>query len=138
MSTERQTIDDQIDPDIVTDPNVQKVVVYCIKTCSTCKTAMKELEEAGYGVRYKDVRGQDMGLEDWQHLEEQVGWEALVNTKSQTWRNLDEASKSGLNRDTAIELLVQKPTLMKRPAIDCGNKVVLGWTADAKREFDLA
>ena len=138
MSTQRQKIDDQIDPTIVTDPNTPKVTMYCINTCSTCKTARKALEGAGYAVMWKDVRGKDMGLEDWQHLEETVGWEKLVNTSSQTWRNLDDADKQGLDRDKAIELLVKKPTLMKRPAIDRGDEILLGWTADTKSALEIA
>ena len=137
MSTERETIENTIDPAIVTDPNVPKVTVYGIKTCSTVRKAVKELGEAGYHVTMRDVRAKDMGLADWQHLEEMTGWESLLNRKSQAWRNLEEGQQAGLDRDKAIELMVAKPNLMKRPAIDRGDSVTLGWTNDIKAEYGL-
>ena len=133
MSTERREIEHTIDPEITTDPSVPKVTVYCLKTCSTCKRALSDLDAAGVHVVDRDVRAKDMGLEDFQYLEGKVGWEALVNRQSRTWRELPEDRKAALDRDGALELLVEKPTLMKRPAIDCGDEVHLGWT-DATRD----
>ena len=133
MSTIRTEIDHAIDPEITTDPNVPKVTMYCLKTCSTCKRASAELDGAGVHVTMRDVRAKDMGLEDFQYLEGKVGWEALVNKQSRTWRELPDDRKASLDRDSALELLVEKPTLMKRPAIDCGDEVHLGWT-DATRD----
>ena len=137
MSSARTEIDHTLDPTIVTDPDTPKVTVYCINTCSTCKTAKKELEDAGYAVFWRDVKAKDMGLADWQSIEAAVGWEAMVNKKSQTWRNLDDDQKEGLDRDKAIELMVMKPTLMKRPVIDRGDGMTVGWTDAVKAEYAL-
>ena len=137
MSSARTQIEQDIDPTIVTDPEQPKVTVYCIDTCSTCKTARRELEAAGYAVFWRDVKAKDMGLDDWQSIEEAVGWESMVNRQSQTWRKLDEADKSGLDRNTALELLVKHPTLMKRPVIDRGNGMTVGWTDAVKAEYAL-
>lgn len=137
MSTERETIDHAIDPVVVQDGNVRKATVFCIKTCNTCKTAKKELADAGYAVFDRDVRAKDMGLADWESIEREIGWERMVNKKSQTWRNIDESAKAGLDRDRAIELMVEKPTLMKRPVIDLGDRMLVGWTDDVKAELGL-
>ena len=137
MSSARTQIEQDIHPTIVTDPDQPRVTVYCIDTCSTCKTARKDLEAAGYAVFWHDVKGKDMGFDDWQSIEEAVGWEAMVNKQSQTWRKLSDADKEGLNRETALELLVANPTLMKRPVIDCGDRMTVGWTDEVKAQYDL-
>jgi Spx/MgsR family transcriptional regulator len=113
------------------------LTVYGIKTCSTVRKAIKELEAAGHDVNFRDVRGKTMGLSDWDYLEGKVGWDSLLNRKSQAWRNLEDADKADLNRDKAIELLVKKPNLMKRPLIDGGDDVTLGWTAETKSAYGL-
>ena len=137
MSTERRKIDQDIDPTVVTDGNARKVTVYCIKTCNTCRTAKAELDAAGFAVFDRDVRAKDMGLDDWQDIEEMVGWDAMVNRKSQTWRNIDETEKSGLDRDGALSLLLKHPTLMKRPIIDMGDRMLVGWSADTRKALGL-
>lgn len=137
MSSARTDIDHKLNPTIVTDPDQPKATVYCISTCSTCKTAKKELEGAGYAVFWRDVKAKDMGLADWENIEKAVGWEAMVNKQSQTWRGIDDADKANLDRDKALALLVQKPTLMKRPIIDRGDNMSVGWTDEVKADFGV-
>ena len=129
MSTERTKFDDIIDPEIKTDPHETSVTMYCLKTC---KTAGDDLLAAGAHVMVKDVVGDNIGLEDFQYLEGKVGWEKLLNKSSATWRNIPETDKAGLDRDKALDLLVANPKLMKRPALDFGDEVIVGWNADAK------
>ena len=132
MSTERTKFDDIIDPSIKTDPSETSVTMYCLKTCKTCKTAGEDLLAAGAHVMVKDVVGDNIGLRDFEYLEGKVGWKALVNTSSATWRNIPDEQKADLDRDRAIELLVANPKLMKRPALDFGDEVIVGWNADSK------
>lgn len=137
MSTERRKIDDEIDPTLVTDPDQPQVTVYCIKTCNTCRTAKAELADGGYAVFDRDVRDKDMGFEDWQDIERMVGWDALINRKSRTWRELPESAKTGLTRESALNLLLEKPTLMKRPVIDLGDRMLVGWTGETRAALGL-
>jgi len=115
----------------------QNLTVYGIKTCSTVRKAIKELQASDYAVTFRDVRAKDMGPSDWQYLEGKVGWDALLNRKSQAWRNVEDAKKENLNTDAVLELLMEKPNLMKRPAIDRGDQVTLGWKDDVKAEYGL-
>ena len=132
MSTERTKFDDVIEPAIKTDPSKTSVTLYGLKTCKTCRTAAEELLDAGAHVMVKDVVGDNIGLEDFQYLEGKVGWETLVNKSSTTWRNIPESEKADLDRGKALDLLVANPKLMKRPALDFGDEVIVGWNADSK------
>ncbi|MEL7127149.1 MAG: ArsC/Spx/MgsR family protein, partial [Pseudomonadota bacterium] len=88
-------------------------------TCDTCRKAIKVLPEA----RFVDVRAE--GVPDAVMARARAAFgDALVNTRSTTWRGLSEA-----DRATAPEaLLAAHPTLMKRPLIVDGDAMHLGWT----------
>ncbi|MEL7132728.1 MAG: ArsC/Spx/MgsR family protein [Pseudomonadota bacterium] len=93
--------------------------IYGLKTCDTCRKAIKALPEA----RFVDVRAE--GVPDAVMARARAAFgDALVNTRSTTWRGLSEA-----DRATAPEaLLAAHPTLMKRPLIVDGDAMHLGWT----------
>lgn len=98
--------------------------LYGLKTCDTCRKALKALE----GVTLIDVR-QD-GVPDAVRARalETFG-DALLNTRSTTWRGLSEQERE---RPPA-ELLRDHPTLMKRPLIvDDAGQMHLGWTAQTQ------
>lgn len=93
--------------------------IYGLKTCDTCRKAIKALPEA----RFVDVRAE--GVPDAVMARARAAFgDALVNTRSTTWRGLSE-----VDRATAPDaLLAAHPTLMKRPLIVDGNAMHLGWT----------
>ena len=96
------------------------MTLYGLKTCDTCRKALKLLE----GARFVDVRTDGVEPEVMQAALAQFG-EALVNTRSTTWRGLSEDERG---RDPAA-LLADHPTLMKRPLIrDAAGSLHLGWT----------
>ncbi len=103
--------------------------IYGIKTCDTCRKARKWLDEAGVTYRWHDLREEvpDQGtLRRW--LDE-VGADRLVNRRSTTWRGLDDDDRArAATVDGALSLLLSYPTLAKRPIIDTGEVVLVGFT----------
>ncbi|WP_150540100.1 ArsC family reductase [Actinobacillus vicugnae] len=93
------------------------VRVYGIKNCDTVKKSLKWLEQQGLQTCLHDYRVEGLSAEWLQQIEQQFGWEALVNKRSTTWRNLDQAVKNNLDRTTALKVLFEQPTLIKRPII---------------------
>lgn len=65
---------------------------------------------------------------------EAVGADLLVNRKSTTWRNLNDAERAG----DPLALLVAHPTLMKRPVIVDGDRVHVGWSKAVQEELGAA
>lgn len=112
-----------------------ELTLYGLKTCDTCKKARKALEGAGHSVAYIDVRSDGVPgdvLEGW--LEAQG--EALINTRSTTWRGLDETGRARAQSDPA-GLLADHPTLIKRPVIVNGHAVTVGWTKAVQAGFGI-
>lgn len=109
--------------------------IYHLKTCDTCRKAIKALQAAGQTPELHDVRADGLDRATVERLEAALGYETLVNKKSTTWRGLDEATKSNLTRETAIPLLIENPTLMKRPVIEQGGAYTVGWTKDVQAGY---
>ncbi|MCV3270439.1 arsenate reductase family protein [Roseobacter sinensis] len=103
--------------------------LYGLKTCDTCRKALKALPEASFA----DVRADGVPDDVLTAALEQFG-RALVNTRSTTWRGLDEDQRAADPRD----LLKAHPSLMKRPLIVSGTDMYLGWGADTQRALGVS
>ncbi|WP_424984775.1 ArsC/Spx/MgsR family protein [Microbulbifer sp. S227A] len=105
------------------------MMLYGLKTCDTCRKALKSLPEACF----VDVRGAGVPRDVLQRAEAQFG-AALLNTRSTTWRGLSETERAR----PALELLADHPALMKRPLIANGDQLTLGWGADVQAALGVA
>jgi arsenate reductase-like glutaredoxin family protein len=99
--------------------------VYCLKTCDTCRKALKAMDAAGIAYDLRDVRGDGITGADIAAILAAHG-EAAINRASTTWRGLSEAEKA-LGPGA---LLAAHPTLLKRPAINAAGGWLLGWKPD--------
>lgn len=99
------------------------IKIYGLKNCDTCRKAVKALPEA----TLVDVRADGVPTALMAQAYEQFG-QALINTRSTTWRGLDEDARQG----EPLELLAAHPALMKRPLITAGDTMFLGWTAQTQ------
>lgn len=99
--------------------------IYGLKNCDTCRKALKALPNA----ELVDVRA--IGVPDAvlaQALE--VFGDKLVNTRSTTWRQLDDAARA----QAPLDLIKATPSVMKRPLIAVGNQLFLGWNSAVEAE----
>lgn len=103
--------------------------LYGIKSCDTCRKALKSLPD----VTFIDVRTDGISDAVLSQALERFGG-ALLNTRSTTWRGLDEEQRAR----PPIELLKDHPTLMKRPLIESDGQLFLGWTAETKQALGVA
>jgi len=105
-----------------------RMTLYGLKNCDTCKKARKALEAAGHTIDFIDIRADaDLTVSVPAWLAE-AGPDTLINRRSTTWRTLDDATR---NRSPAM-LLVEHPTLIKRPVIEVGGQVYVGWSKDVQ------
>lgn len=117
-----------------------KLTLYHLKTCDTCRKAIKALQAAGHDLTLIDVRADGVSTADLVQIEKAVGWEKLLNTRSTTWRGLEAADKANMNAAKAIALISEHPTLIKRPVIARHNSegdtlVTVGWTKGVQAEL---
>lgn len=96
--------------------------IHGIKACDTCRKAVKALDGT-----LRDVRAEPLSSTELARFYAAFDM-ALLNTRSTTWRGLDEAARAR----PPLELLAEHPTLMKRPVIERDGSLHLGWTKDVQ------
>ncbi len=104
--------------------------IYGIKTCDTMRKAFGWLGERGMAYTFHDYRASGIdraSLERWAKI---VGWEKLLNKASTTFRALPDADKSGIDEARAIDLMLEHPTLIKRPVLETGSAIEVGFKPD--------
>lgn len=102
--------------------------IYGLKNCDTCRKALKALE----GAELVDVREPGLPEGLLERAEAQFG-DAILNTRSTTWRSLSEAERAV----APLELIAAHPALMKRPLIEAGEALYLGWGKDTQAALGL-
>ena len=111
------------------------VVIYGIKNCDTIKKARGWLDahEVVYAFHdYKAVGIERAVLDGWVR---KVGWETLLNRAGTTFRKLPDKDKEGLTEAKAIALMLAQPSLIKRPVLLAGAKLLVGFKAE---EYEAA
>ena len=104
--------------------------IYGIKNCDTMKKARVWLD--GHGVKYDfhDYKSAGIAREKLKAWSHRLGWETLLNRAGTTFRQLPDADKEGLNEKKAIALMLAQPSMIKRPVLEAGSKLLVGFKPD--------
>ena len=101
--------------------------LYGIKNCDTVKKARRWLEDHGVEYQFHDFRQDGLDKKQLSGWVERLGWEAVVNKRSTTWRNLSDKEKDIKTNAQAIKLLSANPTLIKRPVTENNKTLLVGF-----------
>ncbi len=107
------------------------ITIYGIKACDTMKKAQTWLDEHGVAYDFHDYKtlGIDRArLERWVG---EAGWETVLNRAGTTFRKLPDADKAGLDAQKAIGLMLAQPSMIKRPVLDLGDRLLVGFKPEA-------
>jgi arsenate reductase len=114
---------------------MKSVTIYGIPNCDTMKKARAWLDSHGVACDFHDYKkaGIDrVKLEAWS---KKVGWETLLNRAGTTFRKLPDSDKQGLDESKAIRLMLEQPSLIKRPVLELGRgKVLVGFKPEIYAE----
>ncbi|MET0508228.1 MAG: arsenate reductase [Burkholderiaceae bacterium] len=107
------------------------VVVYGITPCDQVRKTLAWLNANGVDHRFHDFRRDGLSGESLERWCSHVPWNALLNKRGQTWRGLPEVRRRQVvDQSSAIELLLEQPTLVKRPVIEIEDGLLLGFSID--------
>lgn len=104
--------------------------LYGIKNCDTVKKAISWLKGQEIDYQFHDFRADGLSEKQVRDWIEELGLDTLINKRSTTWKALDDQTKSSLDENTAVAIIVASPTLIKRPLLDTGSKRLVGFKAD--------
>jgi arsenate reductase (glutaredoxin) len=110
------------------------VTIYGIKNCDTMKKARDWLDGHDVAYDFHDYKTEGIDralLEGWAG---QVGWEILLNRAGTTFRKLPDADKADLDPAKAIGLMLAQPSMIKRPVLDVGGTLLVGFKPEAYGE----
>jgi len=119
-----------------TKPENKQYLVSCygIKNCDTMKKAMSWLNENGVAyefIDYKKAGVAEANLPDWNR---RAGWKKLLNTRGLMWRKLTDEERSAVDEQKALKLMAQYPALIKRPVLDTGDNLLVGFSVETYME----
>jgi arsenate reductase len=106
------------------------VTLYGIKNCDTMKKARAWLDANGVPYAFYDYKAEGIDrarLEGWVR---DVGWEALLNRAGTTFRKLPDADKAGLDERKALALMLEQPSMIKRPVLDLNGQIIVSFKAE--------
>lgn len=104
------------------------ITLFGLKKCSTCAKAQKWLVSNGYSVDVSDVRENPPSAEQLMRWSAIVGWDTLINRRSQTWRSLSSQQQQRQSEAEWLALVQAFPTLMKRPLLEKDGHIILGFS----------
>lgn len=93
------------------------------------------LTAQGLAFRFQDIRQVPPTTEQLKNWSAQLGWDSLINKRSQTWRGLTDQQKQLSNEADLITLVQEHPSLMKRPLLVQGDRLILGLDEKAYQQL---
>jgi arsenate reductase len=107
------------------------MILFGIKNCDTVKKARRWLDDKGIDYQFHDFRQDGLNQATIGGWLEKVDWETLLNKRGTTWRKLDDPRKDKLDQTVAVELMLENPTLIKRPVLVDASTVIVGFNEDS-------
>lgn len=113
----------------------QTAVLYGISNCDTIRKARRYLDEQQIPYEFHDYRKNGLTLEMLEQFEQQLGWEALINKRGTTYRQLSDEQKQSLDRENALALMLEYPAMIKRPLLVANDQYLLGFNPASYQQF---
>ena len=111
------------------------MIIYGIKNCDTVRKARKWLEQHGISHDYHDFREDGLSREILDRWLAGLDWQEIFNKKSTTYRQLPASTRERLDQDIARQLMLDYPTLIKRPVLEHKQGLLLGFSAEQYSRF---
>ena len=105
--------------------------IYGIKNCDTMKKARAWLDAHGITYDFHDYKAAGVAKEKLKQWSDKAGWETLLNRAGTTFKKLPDADKEGLNEKKALALMLAQPSMIKRPVLEVGGKLLVGFNPEA-------
>jgi arsenate reductase (glutaredoxin) len=111
---------------------MKNIIVYGIPNCDTTKKAMLWLNKNNVAFTFHDYKLQGISKEKLNEWCVAKGWETIFNKRSTIWRALPEAEQKKVVGPTdAIKVMLTNNSIIKRPVIECNDKIMVGFNEDA-------
>jgi arsenate reductase (glutaredoxin) len=104
-----------------------KTTIYGIKNCDTMKKARAWLDKRGVAYDFHDYKTAGIERDRLERWSKKVGWETLLNRAGTTFRKLPDNDKTSVTEKKAIALMLEQPSMIKRPVLEVKGKLIVGF-----------
>lgn len=91
------------------------------------KKAMAFLDAQGTAYEFVDYKKASIAAEHLPDWNARAGWQKLLNTRGLMWRKLSEEQRADIDEQKALALMIEYPALIKRPVLDTGKALLVGF-----------
>lgn len=110
------------------------ITVYGIPNCDTVKKARQWLDAQGLTYAFHDYKKAGVPAERLNDWLERFGWETVINRRGMSWRRLPAEEREAMNAERARDAALSNPSLIKRPVVESGEQILIGFDADKWQE----
>lgn len=111
---------------------MSEIVLYGIENCDQVRRARSWLRANAIEVRFHDFKRQGLDRETLERWLTHVPWDSLLNRRGLTWRRMSAEERAAIvDRDTAVEAMLRTPVLVRRPVLETGPHLLVGFSEPA-------
>lgn len=111
------------------------LTLFGIKSCDTCRKARKYFAENDIEFRFHDVRDEGLDIQMLERWSARIDWIKLLNKQSLTWRKIPEVDRANMTKEKAFALMLENPTLVKRPVLESKEFIAVGFSENRFSNF---
>jgi len=104
--------------------------LYGIVNCDTMKKARAWLEKQKVAYEFHDYKKEGISREKLEAWVKSAGWEVLLNRAGTTFRKLPDEAKQNVDEAKAIRLMLEQPSMIKRPVFERGKTLLVGFSPE--------
>jgi len=111
------------------------ITLYGIPNCDTIKKARNWLKDNDIDYEFHDYKKLGVPEKELINWVKKLGWEILLNKRGTTWRKLDDKTKDTVNEKSAIQIMLDNPSIIKRPVLDSNEVITVGFKPEIYKEL---
>lgn len=104
--------------------------LFGISSCDSCRMARKWLQDRSFDFQFHDFRNDGLDMQILDRWMNRMDWQKFLNTRSLTWRKIPEVDRAEMTKNRAVSLMLEHPTLVKRPVLECKQFIAVGFSAE--------
>lgn len=106
------------------------ITIFGLKSCDSCRKALAWFRDNNIEHEFHDLREDGIDIQTLERWTDRVDWTALLNRRSLTWRRIPQLDRQDLTRSSALALMLEHPTIIKRPVLESEKRMVVGFDAE--------
>ncbi|MEN8213976.1 MAG: ArsC family reductase [Pseudomonadota bacterium] len=111
------------------------ITLYGIPNCDTMKKARRWLQQHDIEYRFHDYKKSGIDIQKLNAWIDAVGWETLLNRRGMMWRKTPQQVRDAIDEQSAIQLMLETPSIIKRPVLEMESGITVGFTEERYQQL---